>query len=97
MVNKSKEITLGLIFNKQFRKGLQHIANFRIDRCNRNKRIQNFLTPKEIDRITFGIARHTMDFMSKNMDKFYYQKDGDNNIDLKGIEYEPKQDKRCKK
>ena len=81
--------------NKQFRKGLQYIANFRLNRCShkRGKRIQDFLTPKEIQFITYSIARQAEEFIVKNINKLYYNEHGDNNIVLKGIEYEPKQNK----
>ena len=79
--------------NKQFRKGLQYIANFQINRLDKKKRIQDFLTPKELKKTTNSIARQCEEFIIKNMDKIYYDEHGNNNVVLKGIEYEPKQDR----
>ena len=82
-----------MTINKQFRKGVQHIASFQINRLDRKKRIQDFLTPKEIKKLSNCIARQTEEFIVKNLDKLYYSEYGDNNIVLKGIEYEPKQNR----
>lgn len=84
---------MGLIANRQFRKGLQHIASFRLDRCVRGKRIQDFLTLDEIDKITYSIAQQSLDFIVANLDKIFYNPEGDNNINLRGIQYEQKQNK----